>query len=92
MAIEGGQGRENNGNQARRGAFIMGAEEGRQDPNIVTVFNSRTRIVEENLYTRFSESTPDVVCSGQDWLFDIEALTRTITYEPIVADTQSNGL
>ncbi|GJZ50744.1 hypothetical protein Tco_0605259, partial [Tanacetum coccineum] len=36
MAIEGGQGRGNNGNQARRGAFMMGAEEARQDPNIVT--------------------------------------------------------
>nr|GEV27401.1 uncharacterized mitochondrial protein AtMg00810-like [Tanacetum cinerariifolium] len=29
--------------------------------------------------------------SGQDWLFDIDALTRTINYEPIVAGTQSNG-
>ncbi|GJX71479.1 hypothetical protein Tco_0308650 [Tanacetum coccineum] len=36
MAIEGGQGRGNNGNQARGGAFMMGAEEARQDPNIVT--------------------------------------------------------
>ncbi|GJU60842.1 putative ribonuclease H-like domain-containing protein [Tanacetum coccineum] len=54
------------------------------------VFNSRTRIVEENLYIRFSESTPNVVGSGPDWLFDIDALTRTINYEPIVAGTQSN--
>ncbi|GJV22957.1 putative ribonuclease H-like domain-containing protein [Tanacetum coccineum] len=29
--------------------------------------------------------------SGPDWLFDIDALTRTINYEPIVAGTQSNG-
>ncbi|GJV23207.1 putative reverse transcriptase domain-containing protein [Tanacetum coccineum] len=36
MAIEGGQGRGNNGNQARGRAFIMGAEEARQDLNIVT--------------------------------------------------------
>nr|GEZ56873.1 hypothetical protein [Tanacetum cinerariifolium] len=28
--------------------------------------------------------------SGPDWLFDIDALTRTINYEPIVAVTQSN--
>nr|GEZ93436.1 retrotransposon protein, putative, Ty3-gypsy subclass [Tanacetum cinerariifolium] len=32
----GGQGRGNNGNQARRKAFMLGAEEDRQDPNIVT--------------------------------------------------------
>ncbi|GJW17211.1 putative ribonuclease H-like domain-containing protein [Tanacetum coccineum] len=55
------------------------------------VFNSRTRIVEENLHIRFSESTPNVVGSGLDWLFDIDALTRTMNYEPIVAGTQSNG-
>nr|GFA64010.1 ribonuclease H-like domain-containing protein [Tanacetum cinerariifolium] len=55
------------------------------------VFKSRTRIVEENLYIRFSESTPNVVGSGPDWLFDIDELTRTMNYEPIVAGTQSNG-
>ncbi|GJV33042.1 putative ribonuclease H-like domain-containing protein [Tanacetum coccineum] len=55
------------------------------------VFNSRTRIVEENLHIRFSESTPNVVGSGPDWLFDIDALTRTMNYEPIIAGTQSNG-
>nr|GEU65410.1 reverse transcriptase domain-containing protein [Tanacetum cinerariifolium] len=36
MAIEGGQGCGNNGNQVRRRAFMMGAKEARQDPNIVT--------------------------------------------------------
>ncbi|GJT35741.1 putative reverse transcriptase domain-containing protein [Tanacetum coccineum] len=36
MAIEGGQGRGNNGNQVHEGAFMIGAEEARQDPNIVT--------------------------------------------------------
>ncbi|GJR99005.1 uncharacterized mitochondrial protein-like protein [Tanacetum coccineum] len=50
-----------------------------------------TRIVEENLYIRFSESTPNAVGSGLDWLFDIDALTRTMNYEPIVVGTQSNG-
>ncbi|GJS47008.1 putative reverse transcriptase domain-containing protein [Tanacetum coccineum] len=36
MAIEGGQGRRNNGNEAHGSAFMMGAEDARQDPNIVT--------------------------------------------------------
>ncbi|GJW48903.1 ribonuclease H-like domain-containing protein [Tanacetum coccineum] len=54
------------------------------------VFNSRTRIVEENLHIRFSESTPNVVGSGPDWLFDIDALTRIMNYEPIVADPKSS--
>nr|GEU91180.1 hypothetical protein [Tanacetum cinerariifolium] len=55
------------------------------------VFNSRTRIVEENLHIRFSKSTPNVVGSGPDWLFDIDELTRTMNYELVVAGTQSNG-
>nr|GEU51514.1 ribonuclease H-like domain-containing protein [Tanacetum cinerariifolium] len=55
------------------------------------VFNSKTRIMEENLHIRFSKSTPNVVGSRPDWLFDIDALTKTINYEPIVAGTQSNG-
>ncbi|GJV46368.1 ribonuclease H-like domain-containing protein [Tanacetum coccineum] len=50
------------------------------------VFNSRTRIVEENLHIRFSESTPNVVGSGPNWLFDIDALTRTMNYKLIVAE------
>ncbi|GKD75854.1 putative ribonuclease H-like domain-containing protein [Tanacetum coccineum] len=50
------------------------------------VFNIRTRIVKENLHIRFSENTPNVVGSGPYWLFDINALTRTMNYEPIVTD------
>ncbi|GKD16503.1 ribonuclease H-like domain-containing protein, partial [Tanacetum coccineum] len=55
------------------------------------VFNSRTRIVEDSMHIRFSKSTPNVVGSGPDWLFDIDALTRTMNYELVVAGTQSNG-
>ncbi|GJU20095.1 putative ribonuclease H-like domain-containing protein [Tanacetum coccineum] len=55
------------------------------------VFNSRTMIVEENFHIRFYKSTPNVVGSGPDWLFDIDALTRSMNYEPIVVGTQSNG-
>nr|GEU78657.1 retrovirus-related Pol polyprotein from transposon TNT 1-94 [Tanacetum cinerariifolium] len=55
------------------------------------VFNSRTRIVEENLHIRFSGNTPNIVGSGPDWFFDIDALTRTMNYKPIVAGIQSNN-
>ncbi|GJS74188.1 putative ribonuclease H-like domain-containing protein [Tanacetum coccineum] len=55
------------------------------------VFNSRTRIVEENLHIKFSENTPNVVGSRPNWLIGIDALTRTMNYEPIVTGTQSNG-
>ncbi|GJU83355.1 putative ribonuclease H-like domain-containing protein [Tanacetum coccineum] len=55
------------------------------------VFNSRTRIVEENLHIKFSENTPNIAGSGPNWLFDIDALTKSMNYKPVVAGNQSNG-
>ncbi|GJS14786.1 putative ribonuclease H-like domain-containing protein [Tanacetum coccineum] len=55
------------------------------------VFNSRTRIVEENLHVQFSENTPNIAGSGPNWLFDIDALTKSMNYKPVVAENQSNG-
>nr|GEX80998.1 uncharacterized mitochondrial protein AtMg00810-like [Tanacetum cinerariifolium] len=54
------------------------------------VLNSKTRIVEENLHIKFSESITNIVGSKLDWLFDIDILTRTMNYEPTVADPKSS--
>ncbi|GKE84925.1 putative ribonuclease H-like domain-containing protein, partial [Tanacetum coccineum] len=55
------------------------------------VFNSRTRIVEENLHVQFSKNTPNIEGSGPNWLFDIDALTKSMNYKPVVAGNKSNG-
>ncbi|GKB57739.1 ribonuclease H-like domain-containing protein [Tanacetum coccineum] len=55
------------------------------------VLNNRTRIVEENLHVQFSENTPNIVGSGPNWLFDIDALTKSMNYKPVIAENQSNG-
>ncbi|GJV28687.1 ribonuclease H-like domain-containing protein [Tanacetum coccineum] len=55
------------------------------------VFNSRTRIVEENLHVQFSENIPNIARSGPNWIFDIDTLTKSMNYKPIVAGNQSNG-
>ncbi|GKA77879.1 ribonuclease H-like domain-containing protein [Tanacetum coccineum] len=55
------------------------------------VFNSRTRIVEGNLHVQFSENTPNIARSGPNWLFDIDALTKSMNYKPVVTGNQSNG-
>ncbi|GJT57156.1 retrovirus-related pol polyprotein from transposon TNT 1-94 [Tanacetum coccineum] len=74
------------------GGYTLRSDEGYfLNSKAFRVLNSGTRIVEENLHIRFSESTPNTIGSGPDWLFDIDALTRTINYEPIVAGTQSKG-
>ncbi|GJY69950.1 putative ribonuclease H-like domain-containing protein [Tanacetum coccineum] len=55
------------------------------------VFNSRTRIVEENLHVQFSENTSNIAGSRPNWLFDIDALTKSMNYKPVVTRNQSNG-
>ncbi|GKF45213.1 retrovirus-related pol polyprotein from transposon TNT 1-94 [Tanacetum coccineum] len=55
------------------------------------VFNNRTRIVEENLHVQFSKNTPNIAGSGPNWLFDIDALTKSMKYKPIVVGNQSNS-
>ncbi|GJU39159.1 putative ribonuclease H-like domain-containing protein [Tanacetum coccineum] len=55
------------------------------------VFNSRTRIVEENIHVQFSENTPNIAGCRPNWLFDIDALTKSMNYKPVVAGNQSNG-
>ncbi|GKA31160.1 putative ribonuclease H-like domain-containing protein [Tanacetum coccineum] len=56
------------------------------------VFNSRTRIVKDNLHIKFSKETPNIAGNGPNWLFDIDALTKSMNYEPVVAGNQSNGI
>nr|GEV71388.1 hypothetical protein [Tanacetum cinerariifolium] len=55
------------------------------------VFNNKTRIVEENFRIRFSENTPNIVRNGPNWLFDMDALIKSMNYKPVVAGNQSNG-
>ncbi|GJT43648.1 ribonuclease H-like domain-containing protein, partial [Tanacetum coccineum] len=55
------------------------------------IFNSRTRIVEENLHVKFSEETPNIEGNRPNWLFDMDALTISMNYKPIVAGNQTNG-
>nr|GEY97641.1 hypothetical protein [Tanacetum cinerariifolium] len=54
------------------------------------VFNSRTRIVQETLYVNFLENKPSVAGSGPTWLFDIDSLKRTMNYQPVTAENQTN--
>ncbi|GKA90847.1 putative ribonuclease H-like domain-containing protein, partial [Tanacetum coccineum] len=55
------------------------------------VFNKRTRIVEETLNIRFLENAPNVKGNGPDWLFDVDYLTMSMNYVPVVAGNQTNG-
>ncbi|GJZ22058.1 putative ribonuclease H-like domain-containing protein [Tanacetum coccineum] len=55
------------------------------------VFISGMGIVDENLHVQFSKNTPNIAGSGPNWLFDVDALTKSMNYKPVVAGNQSNG-
>nr|GEX99310.1 ribonuclease H-like domain-containing protein [Tanacetum cinerariifolium] len=48
------------------------------------VFNKRTKRVEENLHVDFLENKAIVKCIGPNWLFDIDSLTKSMNYVPVV--------
>ncbi|GJT08618.1 putative ribonuclease H-like domain-containing protein [Tanacetum coccineum] len=56
------------------------------------VYNIRTRNVEENLHIRFLEDKPIIAGDGPKWLFDIDVLTKSMSYVPVVAGINSNDL
>nr|GEW36811.1 hypothetical protein [Tanacetum cinerariifolium] len=55
------------------------------------VFNNRTKIVQETLHINYPENQPNVVGSGPTWLFDIDSLTQSMNYQPVVAGNQPNS-
>ncbi|GJT40105.1 putative nucleotidyltransferase, ribonuclease H [Tanacetum coccineum] len=77
-----GQGRGNNGNQARGRAFMLGAEEARQDPNIVTGHNFDIHLIP------FGKGSFDVIV-GMDWLSKHKA--AIICHEKVVRIPLRNG-
>nr|GEV26092.1 copia protein [Tanacetum cinerariifolium] len=54
------------------------------------VFNSRTGIVQETLHINFLENQPNIAGSGPTWLFDIDTLTKSMNYQPVLVGNQSN--
>ncbi|GJU38328.1 ribonuclease H-like domain-containing protein [Tanacetum coccineum] len=58
----------------------------------IRVFNKRTRIVEETLNIRFLENAPNVKGNGLDWLFNVDSLSKSMNYVPVVAGNQTNGI
>nr|GEZ65962.1 hypothetical protein [Tanacetum cinerariifolium] len=54
------------------------------------VFNKRTKRVEENLHVDFLENKDIEKGAGPNWLFDIDSLTKSVNYVPVVV-TGSNS-
>ncbi|GJZ51689.1 hypothetical protein Tco_0606204, partial [Tanacetum coccineum] len=54
------------------------------------VYNTRTKRVEENLHIGFLENKPMIEGTGPKWLFDIDSLTQSMNFVPVIAGTVSN--
>ncbi|GKF57013.1 putative ribonuclease H-like domain-containing protein, partial [Tanacetum coccineum] len=54
------------------------------------VYNIRTIKVQENLHIRFLENKPMIEGNGPKWLFDLDSLTQSMNYVPVVAGSSSN--
>nr|GEW98848.1 retrovirus-related Pol polyprotein from transposon TNT 1-94 [Tanacetum cinerariifolium] len=46
------------------------------------LYNIRTRKVEENMHITVLENKPMIAGGGQEWLFDIDALSKSMNYAP----------
>ncbi|GJZ64918.1 putative ribonuclease H-like domain-containing protein [Tanacetum coccineum] len=54
------------------------------------VYNTRTSKVQENLHIGFLENKPMIEGNGPKCLFDLDSLTQTMNYVPVVVGTFSN--
>ncbi|GKD24571.1 putative reverse transcriptase domain-containing protein, partial [Tanacetum coccineum] len=78
-----GQGRGNQGNQARGRAFMLGAEEARQDPNIVTGLEPSDLGFKYEIEIASGQLVEiDKVIKGMDWLSNYKA--EIIYHEKVV--------
>nr|GEZ98001.1 retrovirus-related Pol polyprotein from transposon TNT 1-94 [Tanacetum cinerariifolium] len=54
------------------------------------VYNIRTRKLEENIHITFLENKYMIAGGGLEWLFDLNALSKSMNYAPVSASTNSN--
>ncbi|GJR73461.1 putative ribonuclease H-like domain-containing protein [Tanacetum coccineum] len=54
------------------------------------VYNIRTRKVDENVHIRFLVDKPIIAGDGPKWLFDIDSLTKSMNYVPVVAGSSKD--
>nr|GEX99292.1 ribonuclease H-like domain-containing protein [Tanacetum cinerariifolium] len=53
------------------------------------VFNTKTKIIDENLHITFLENKPNIAGTGPNWLFDIDTLSMFMNYQQDFARNQT---
>ncbi|GKB02550.1 putative ribonuclease H-like domain-containing protein [Tanacetum coccineum] len=67
--------------------FLVGYS---QQNKAFRVYNLETKRVEENLHITFLENKPNVAGKGPTWLFDLDYLTDSMNYHPVISENQAN--
>ncbi|GJW76474.1 hypothetical protein Tco_0138156 [Tanacetum coccineum] len=63
------------------------------DGGFVSFGDGKGRISgKETLNIRFLENSPNVKGNGPDWLFDVDSLSISMNYVPVVAGNKTNGI
>nr|GEX04468.1 hypothetical protein [Tanacetum cinerariifolium] len=58
--------------------------------NYFRVYNIRTRKVEENMHITFLENKPMIAGGGPEWLFDLDAISKSMNYAPVSAGSSQD--
>nr|GEU31980.1 retrovirus-related Pol polyprotein from transposon TNT 1-94 [Tanacetum cinerariifolium] len=67
--------------------FLVGYSSNRK---VFRVYNLETKRVEENLHVNLLENKPNVAGKGHAWMFDLDYLTNSMKYEPVLVENQAN--
>nr|GEV55470.1 hypothetical protein [Tanacetum cinerariifolium] len=54
------------------------------------VYNLESKRVKENLHVNFQKNKPNIVGKGHAWMFDLNYLTNSMNYEPVLVENQAN--
>ncbi|GJW46961.1 retrovirus-related pol polyprotein from transposon TNT 1-94 [Tanacetum coccineum] len=64
----------------------------------ITILNIRDHLgkfdgkADERFFVGFIENAPNVTGNGPDWLFDVDSLSKSMNYVPVVPGNQTNGI
>ncbi|GJX56277.1 putative ribonuclease H-like domain-containing protein [Tanacetum coccineum] len=64
----------------------------------VTILNTRDHLgkfngkASDGFFVGFLENAPNVTGNEPDWLFDVDSLSKSMNYMPVVAGNQTNGI
>ncbi|GJT93883.1 putative ribonuclease H-like domain-containing protein [Tanacetum coccineum] len=56
------------------------------------LIRGRTPLIDFMKPFGFLENTPNVTGNGPDWLYDVDSLTISLNYVPVIAGNQTNGI